>query len=91
LYFHSSLLDRMVCSHLIFCWTDSLFTPYVMSSMNPNAKTGALGISSSSALYVINKIGDSGDPCGIPASISMLLDVTLLNRNCVIQSIRALY
>src|SRR5271163_1433240 len=57
--------------------------PYAMSSMYPSASSVALGISSSSALYIMNRIGDSGDPCGMPASMLILADVIPLNLSCV--------
>src|SRR5579859_5712841 len=66
--------------------------PYAMSSTitNPSARSGALGISTSSALYNIKRIGDDGEPCRIPASIFMLADVVPLKRSCVVRSVRKL-
>src|SRR5579859_1019129 len=88
--FHSSLLVRIVCSRsTLFCAVCPLM-PYAMSSMNPSARSGALGISRSSALYSMNRIGESGDPCGIPASMFISADVAPLNRNPVVLPVRKL-
>src|SRR5579859_631116 len=89
--FHSSLLVRIVCSlSMLFCAVCPLM-PYAMLSINPRARSGALGISRSSALYSMNRIGESGDPCGIPASMLMSVDVVPLNRNLVVLPVRKLY
>ena len=63
-------------------------TPYAMSSIKPSARSGALGISSSSALYITKRIGDSGDPCGIPAVMLMLEEVVPLKRSCVVLDLK---
>ena len=88
--FHSSLLDRIFCSRSMLPCAVCPLMPYAMSSMNPSARSGALGISRSSALYNMNRIGDNGDPCGIPASMFMSVDVTPLNRSCVVLPVRKL-
>ena len=90
LCFHSSLLSRIVFSRLVFCLADFPLTPYAISSMKPSPRSGSLGISRSSALYIMNNMGESGDPCGIPASMFMLLVVSPLNRICVVLSVRKL-
>ena len=38
----------------------------------------------------MNRIGDNSDPCGIPASMFMSVDVTPLNRSCVVLPVRKL-
>jgi len=90
LCFHSSLLARIVCSRSTLPWAVNPLTPYAISSMKPRARSGTLVISSSSALYSMNRIGDNGDPCGIPASMFISLDVVPLNRSCVVHPVRKL-